>query len=153
MQCKVLGGSLAEDLLADWAHPQTMAGISDTDMPEGLSQELSAENDVRTQSFRETRNKVFYHRSVVMNLDRGGLRVGWLLLFQLLDLSPDLLVAGERLLEGTPLQASLLDRPHDALRLLAELGELTTASRSLRWFGLARWSAVRGEAQSLDVFG
>ena len=138
MQCKVLRGSLAQDLLADWARPQTMAGISDTDMPEGLSQELSAENDVRTQRFRETRNKVFYHRSVVMNLDRGGLRVARLLLFQLLDLSPDVLVAGKRLLEGTRLQASLLDRPHDALRLFAELGELTTASRSLRWFGLAR---------------
>jgi hypothetical protein len=62
--------------------------------------------------------------------------VGWLLLFQLLDLSPNALVGAERLLEGTPLQAPLLDRPHDALRLPAELGELTTPCRSLRWFEL-----------------
>src|SRR5262249_48220271 len=38
MECKVLRGGLAHDLLADRAHPQTMAGISDAHMPERLSQ-------------------------------------------------------------------------------------------------------------------
>jgi hypothetical protein len=48
------------------------------------------------------------------------------------------LVGAERLLEGTPLQASLLDRSHDSLRLPAELGELAAPCRSLRWFELPR---------------
>jgi len=38
-------------------------------MPEGLSQELPPETDVCTQRLRETSNEVFYHRSVIMNLD------------------------------------------------------------------------------------
>ena len=69
MQCKVLGGSFAQDLFADRARPQTMSGISDADMPDGLSQELSAETDVHTQRLRKTSNEVFYDRPVVMNLD------------------------------------------------------------------------------------
>ncbi len=132
MQRKVLRGSLAQDLIADRASPLTMAGISDADMPEGLSQELPAETDVGTQRLRETSNEVFYHRSVVMNFDWGGLRLRRLLLFQLFDLSPDALVGAERFLEGTPLQASLLDRSHDSFRLPAELGELAAPCRSLR---------------------
>ena len=49
MQCEVLRGNLAQSLLADRACPLAMAGIGDTDMPEGLSQELPTQADVRTQ--------------------------------------------------------------------------------------------------------
>jgi hypothetical protein len=65
-----------------------MAGIGDTDMPEGLSQELPAQADVRAQRLRETSNEVFYHLSVVMNFGGGGLGVRRLLLFQLFDVGP-----------------------------------------------------------------
>ncbi len=81
MQCEVLRGNLAQGLLADRARPLAMAGIGDTDVPEGRSQELPTQADVRAQRLRETSNEVFYHRSVVMNFGRGGLGVRRLLLF------------------------------------------------------------------------
>jgi hypothetical protein len=80
-----------------------MAGISDPYMPESISQKLSAETDVRTQCLRKTSNEVLDYCSVVMNFDWSGLGVRWLLLLQLLDLSPDALVGAKSLLEGTPL--------------------------------------------------
>ncbi len=138
MQCEVLRGNLAQGLLADRARPLAMAGIGDTDVPEGRSQELPTQADVRAQRLRETSNEVFYHRSVVMNFDGGGLRFRRLFLLQLFDLSPDALVGAERLLEGTPLQASLLDCSHDSPGLSAELGELAALCRPLRWFKLPR---------------
>ena len=131
MHCEVLRGNFAQGLVADRARPLARANIGDTDVPEGLSQELPPQTDVRAQCLRKTSNEVFYHRSVVVNFGRGGFGVRRLLLFQLLDLGPDALVGAERLLESTPLQASLLDRPHDALCLPAELGELAAPRRGL----------------------
>jgi len=132
MQRKVLRGNFAQSLLADWARSLAMADIRNTDIPKGLSQELPAEADIRTQRLRETGHEVFYHRSVVVNLSAGGCGVRRLLLFQLLDLSPNALVGAERLLEGSALQASLLNRPHNPLRLPAELGKLAPQSPGLR---------------------
>jgi hypothetical protein len=83
MQCEVLRGNLAQGLLADRARPLAMAGIGDTDIPEGLSQELPTQADVRTQRLWETSNEVFHHRSVVPDFGRGGFWVRQLLLFQL----------------------------------------------------------------------
>jgi hypothetical protein len=131
MQCEVLRGNLAQDLLADRARPLAMADIGDTDMPKSLSQELPTQADVRTQCLGETSHEVLHHRSIVMNLGVGGFGVLRLLLFQLFDLDPDALVGTERLFKGAPLQVSLLDRPHDALCLPAELGELASARRGL----------------------
>src|SRR5262249_40822995 len=96
-------------------------------MPDGLSKELSTQADVRTQCLRETSHEVFHHRSVVMNFSGGGFAARRLLLFQLLDLGLDTLVGAERLVEGAPLQASLLDRPHDPLCLPTKLRELARA--------------------------
>jgi len=131
MQCEMLRGDLAKGMFADRARPLATAGIDDTDMPEGLSQELPTEADVRAQRLRESSNEVFHHRSVVMNFGGGGFVVFRLLLSQLFDLGPDVLVGAERLLKGAPLQASLPDRLHDPLCPSAELGELASARRGL----------------------
>jgi hypothetical protein len=88
-----------------------------------------------------------------MNLGCCGVlawRVGFL--FQLFDLSPETLVGAERFLKGSPLKASLLDRSHDAFRLLAEVDQLAPPSGNLR-VEIARWSPVGRNAQALDVLG
>ena len=53
-------------------------------------------------------------------------------MFQLLDLSPQALVGGERFLKGSALKASLLDRSHNSFRLPAEVDQLTAPRGHLR---------------------
>jgi hypothetical protein len=42
MSCEMLGGDLAESLIADWTHSLPVFPICDTNVVESLSQELAA---------------------------------------------------------------------------------------------------------------
>ena len=90
------------------------------------------------QGFWKPSNEVLDYRSIVSDLNSRGFS-GWGLRFllQFLDLGPDTLVGAQRFLKCASLQIPLLNRPHNAFRPPAELGELAPPIGNLR-FGQGR---------------
>jgi hypothetical protein len=99
---KVLRCEFAEDPGADRTTPWPRPHIGYAHVLEGLSQEFSAQLDVRPQCLGKASDEVFDHGSVVTNLSGHRLGAGGQgFLFQLLDLAPDLLIGAEGFLKSS----------------------------------------------------